>query len=104
MKHNLKRVITTGWTNFKRNSYISFAVTGVMALVLMLLLGLASFQLVSSRGIGAIEEKVDLEKLQEVKSVAYASRQQVLEDFRKEHADEPSTLDALSLLDDNPFG
>ena len=124
MKHNLKRVIATGWTNFKRNSYISFAVTGVMALVLILLLGLASFQLVSSRLIGTIEGKVDisayfkpeaseehalsvradLEKLPEVAGVSYLSREQVLEDFKKNHADEPATLDALSLLDDNPFG
>ena len=43
MKHNLKRIFASGWVNFKRNSYISLAVTGVMALVLMLLLGLISF-------------------------------------------------------------
>ena len=124
MKHSLKNVLKSGWTNFKRNSYLSIAVTGVMSLVLLLLLGLISFQFLTSRLVTSIEDKLDvsayfqtttaeeqilsiktdLEKLPEVTEVVYLSREKVLEDFRAEHADEPETLEALEQLDGNPFG
>lgn len=123
MKHSLKKVIESGWTNFKRNSYLSVAVTGIMALVLMLLLGLISFQFLTSRLINTIEEKVDisayfktdtpedqilsvrqdLEKLPEVQSVAYISRDAAQADFKARHADNQLIQDSLSQLDSNPF-
>ncbi len=124
MKHSLKNVIKSGWNNFKRNSYMSVAVTGVMGLVLMLLLGIISFQVLTSRLVGSLEGKLDvsvyfksdaqdeqvtllkkdLEKLPEVAGVVYITRDQVLINFKQDHADEPTTLQALDQLDDNPFG
>lgn len=123
MKHHLLRILKTGWTNFKRNSYLSFAVTGIMALVLLLVLGLFTFQALTSRAVSTIKEKVDisayfkvatpeeqilevkndLQRLPEVSAVAYTSRQQALDDFRRDHADEPATIEALEQLDDHPF-
>ena len=124
MRRNFKNIIKNGWVNFKRNSYISLAVTGVMALVLMLLLGLISFQFLTSRLVSSIEGKVDisayfktdtsednilsvkqdLEKLPEVKSVAYVSRDQAKAEFQARHADSQLIQDSLEQLDDNPFG
>lgn len=123
MRKNFKNIIKNGWVNFKRNSYISLAVTGVMALVLMLLLGLISFQFLTSRLVTSIEEKVDistyfktdtpedqilsvkqdLEKLPEVKSVAYVSRDQAKAEFQARHADSQLIKDSLDQLGDNPF-
>ncbi|MEK7583366.1 MAG: permease-like cell division protein FtsX [Patescibacteria group bacterium] len=122
MKHNFKKLLKAGWTNFRRNSYISVAVTGVMALVLMLLLGLISFQFLTARLVTSIQEKVDistyfkietpedqilsvkkdLEKLPEVKSVAYVSRDQAQAEFKARHADNQLIQEALQQLE-NPF-
>ncbi len=122
MRRNLKNIIKNGWGNFKRNSYISLAVTGVMALVLMLLLGLISFQFLTSSLVTSIEGKVDISayfktdtpedqilsvkqdlgKLPEVKSVAYVSRDQAKTEFETRHADSQLIKEALQQLD-NPF-
>lgn len=124
MRHNLKRIFTSGWINFRRNSYLSLAVTGIMALVLLLLLGLISFQFLTSRLVTAIEEKVDisayfktdakeehilsvkqdLEKLPEVGTVAYVSRDQAEVDFRARHAESELIKESLEQLGENPFG
>lgn len=123
-KHSFKSILAAGWTNFKRNSYLSIGVTGIMALVLMLLLGFISMQFLTSQLVTGLEDKLDvsvyfktdatdeqvlsvksdLEKLTEVAQVAYISRDQVLEGFRKDHADDATTLQALDQLDGNPFG
>ena len=60
MKHNLSRILKVGWTNFRRNSYLSVAVTGVMALALLLLLGLIGFQFMTNRVTVSLEVKVDI--------------------------------------------
>lgn len=123
MKHSLQRILVAGWTNFKRNSYLSIAVTGVMALVLVLFLGIISFQFLTVRLVHTIEDKVDisayfkietatenilalkadLEKLPEVSEVTYVSRAQALEDFKAKRANDPKIQEALQLLDDNPI-
>ncbi len=124
MKHSFERLLHAGWTNFKRNSYVSFAVTGVMALVLILFLGLLSFQFLTSRVIASLEEKVDIsayfvidakesdililkkdiENLAEVREVAYTTREQTLEAFKARHADSPIIQESLNQLDGNIFG
>ena len=123
MKHSLAKIIKSGWTNFKRNTYLSIAVTGVMGLVLIVMLSLLSFQFLSSRLVATLQEKVDisayfkiettediidgvkadLEKLPEVKSVMYISREQASEEFAQRHADNPLIQESLLQLDDNPF-
>lgn len=123
MKHSLKGVVRAGWTNFKRNNYLSFAVVGVMVLVLMLFLGLVSFQVLTARLTTSLKEKVDisayfkvetpeenilaiktdLEKLPEVKSVAYISRDQAQADFKVLHADDELIQESLAQLESNPF-
>ena len=123
MKHSLGKIVGSGWTNFKRNTYLSVAVTGVMGLVLIVLLSLISFQFLTTRLVSTLQEKVDIsayfkaeategaigavkadiEKLPEVKSVTYVSREQAHEEFTKRHADNPLIQESLLQLDDNPF-
>lgn len=119
----LKTVIKAGWTNFKRNSYLSVAATGVMSLALILFLGLLSLQFLTSQVVSSLEGKVDISayfktdtsdeqilKIQsdlkaraDVVSVEYISRDQALSDFKAYHAQDPLIQESLSQLDDNPL-
>ncbi len=60
MKESLKRVWKAGWTNFKRNSYLSLGTTGVMTLVLILFSSLMALNFISLKIVGSLHEKVDV--------------------------------------------
>jgi cell division transport system permease protein len=124
MIQTFKNVIGRGWTNFKRNRYLSLAATGVMSLSLILFLGLLSLQYVSTESIASLENKVDvsvyfktdapedqilgvksdLMAQDDVLSVNYVSRDQALADFKARHSQDAMIEESLSLLDDNPLG
>ncbi|OGN28197.1 MAG: hypothetical protein A3A33_02475 [Candidatus Yanofskybacteria bacterium RIFCSPLOWO2_01_FULL_49_25] len=123
MKHSLGRIFKVGWTNFKRNSYLSIAVTGVMALALLLLLGLFAFQFLTGRIVTTLEGKVDisayfkqdanedhiltvksdLEKREDVVTVQYISRAQALTAFKELHKNDQLIQESLNQLEDNPL-
>lgn len=123
MRHNLSRIIKVGWTNFKRNSSLSVAVTGVMALALLLVLGLVGFQYLTDRVVVSVEDKVDistyfkqdanedhiltmkadLEKRPDIMSVDYVSRAQALDIFKETHEKDQLIQESLAQLDDNPL-
>ena len=122
-KKTTKRVFSVGWTNFKRNSYLSFGTTGVMVLVLILFSGLMSLNYIASKVISGLEEKVDvsvyfkneaseeeiikvkneLENLGSVKKVEYVSKDQALNEFRERHAGDVLVQESLNELDENPL-
>src|SRR3989338_3662916 len=113
MKKSLQRIFQVGWTNFKRNSYLSMGTTGVM--VLFLFSGLMSLNYLSSQIISSLEEKVDvsvyfkndaseeeitkvksdLEALGAVKNVEYVSKDQALDEFKQRHAGDTLVQDSL---------
>ena len=123
MREHLKRVFNVGWTNFKRNSYLSMGTTGVMVLVLFLFSGLISLSYLSSQIVSSLEEKVDvsvyfkndasegeiakvksdLESLGTVKNVEYVSKDQALNEFKERHAGDTLVQDSLAELDENPL-
>jgi len=123
LKEKLKRVISHGWTNFHRNSYVSFGTTGVMALVLLLFLGLIAMNFVSGVLVAALENKVDvsvyfkqtttddaimevkadLEALNTVKTVQYISREEALTLFKERHAQDSLIQESLAELETNPL-
>ena len=123
MREHLNRIFKVGWTNFKRNSYLSFGTTGVMTLVLMLFSGLMVVNFLSSTIIGSLEDKVDisvyfkneasegeirevrqqLENFGSVAKVEYISRDQALEDFKQRHAGDALIQESLAELADNPL-
>lgn len=123
MFQTLKTVIKSGWINFRRNSYLSVAATGVMSLALILFLGLLSLQFLTSQVVSSLENKVDisayfktdtpedqinkmsddLKARADVVSVSYISRDQALADFKTRHAQDPLIQESLSQLDDNPL-
>lgn len=123
MVQTFKTVIKSGWTNFKRNSYLSIAATGVMSLALILFLGLLSLQFLTSHVVATLEGKVDisayfktdvsdeqilkvmsdLKARGDVVSVDYISRDQALADFKERHAQDTLIQESLAQLDDNPL-
>lgn len=123
MEKRIKRIFNAGWTNFKRNSYISFGTTGVMVLVLLLFSGLMALNFISGQIVSGLQEKVDvsvyfktdttdeeiakvrqdLEGLGTVRSVGYTSRDKALEDFKAKHAGDALIQDSLAELETNPL-
>lgn len=123
MISTFKTILKRGWTNFKRNSYLSFAATGVMALALVLFLGLLSLQFVTTEVVASLEDKIDIsayfkteapeDQILKIKSellaradvqkVDYISREQALTDFKLRHAQEQLIQDSLTQLEDNPL-
>ena len=120
----LKRVVKSGWINFRRNGLVSYAAILVTTITLTVATALFLFQGVLTSAITQLQNRVDiavyftvtapedrilalqstLEKLPEVASVQYRSADQQVIDFRKRHADDYLTLQALDELGDNPFG
>lgn len=112
-----------GWTNFKRNSYVSFGTTGVMVLVLLMFLALVAVNFLSATVVASLQEKVDvsiyfkqeatedqifnvrtdLQQLAQVRSVEYISRDRALEDFKQRHAGDALIQESLAELDVNPL-
>ncbi|MCC6405449.1 MAG: FtsX-like permease family protein [Candidatus Yanofskybacteria bacterium] len=123
LKEKLLRVIVSGWTNFRRNSYVSFGTTGVMALVLLMFLGLIAANFLSGVLVSGLESKVDvsvyfkteasddairavkadLESLNTVRSVQYVSREEALAMFRERHAQDALIQESLAELEANPL-
>lgn len=123
MRKHLERVFNVGWTNFKRNRYISIGTTGVMVLVLVLFAGLMAVNFLSSQVVVNLQEKVDvsayfktdiseneilsvkseLESLGNVKKVEYVSAEQALAEFKDRHAGDAVIQDSLAELDFNPL-
>lgn len=123
MKEKLKRVVKAGWTNFRRNSYVTFGTTGVMALVLVLFLGLIAVNFLGSVVIGALESKVDvsvyfkdvatddditavkhdLESLNTVAGVQVVTKDQALAQFKERHAQDALIQQSLAELESNPL-
>ncbi len=122
-KETIRRIFNAGWTNFKRNSYMSFGTTGVMVMVLLLFTGLLVLNFLSSTMVSTLQDKVDvsayfkteaaeeeiaavksdLEKLPTVKYVSYISRDQALAEFKQRHAGDALIQESLADLDENPL-
>ncbi|MBI2062546.1 MAG: ABC transporter permease [Candidatus Yanofskybacteria bacterium] len=123
LKASAKRIFNVGWTNFKRNTYLSMGTTGVMVLVLFLFSGLMSLNFLASQIVSGLEEKVDvsvyfkndaseeeiariksdLEALVAVKNVEYVSKDRALIEFKERHAGDVLVQESLAELDENPL-
>lgn len=120
----IKRVIKSGWTNFRRNGLVSYAAVLVTTITLSVIAALFLFQASLSSLIFSLQDKVDisvyftvdapeekilnlkqtLEQIPEVRSVEYTSADEEVLQFRERHADDYLTLQALDEIGDNPFG
>lgn len=120
---DLRRVIKSGFINFKRSSFVSLSSVLVMTITLSVLTMLIFSQAVLNFSLRSLEDKVDvtvfftldareseilslkesIEKLPEVARVEYISADQALQDFKTRHANDYLTLQALEELDNNPL-
>lgn len=120
----IKRVIKSGWINFKRNGLVSSASVLVTTITLSFITALFLFNASLSSMILSLQDKVDiavyftvdaaeerilalkdtLEKIPEVQSVEYVSADEEVLAFRDRHTDDYLTLQALDELGGNPFG
>jgi len=121
---NCKRVLKTGFISFWRNGVVSLSAILVMVITLLIVAGVIFSSALLNHTLVSLEEKIDininllpdvtdenvekikgdLETLPQIESVELLSRDEVLENFILNNEDEQTTLSALELLDENPFG
>ena len=120
---SLGRAFKFAWQNFWRNFWLSLVTVFILILTLLSISLVTSVNLIADNAIKAIKEKVDvdvffkqqvaegdvletksfLEQLPTVKSVAYISQEQALEDFKNEHANDDKIQSSLGELGENPL-
>ena len=119
----LSRIVKYGFQTFFRNGWLSVSTISIMILAAIVFEGLILFNVTGKTAITSIQEKIDisvyfksnipedsilsikrsLEKLDEVASVTYVSRDQALQDFKKRHENDEAITQAVEELDDNPL-
>jgi cell division transport system permease protein len=120
---NFLRIIKTGFQNFWRNSWLSAATISIIVLTLFVIASLLLLNVVTQSVVASLENKVDVSayfnsaspetdilairqeliKLPEVKSAEYVSKDEALKQFKDRHSDNPTLLQSLSELNDNPL-
>lgn len=124
-KLHLRRVVRSGYVNFKRNGIVSFASIVVMTVTLSVIAAIFFVQAILSKSLTEVKERVDItvtfvttaseesilavkstiEQVPEVASVTYETASERLAAFRLNHQNDALTLQALSELGDtNPLG
>lgn len=121
---NLKRILKSGGQNFYRNTFVSLSAVLIMTITLIVFSTILFLSALLNQSLVEIQKKVDvnvyflpttdeesvlavqedLEKIAEVQSVEYVSREQALENFKYRHRNDPDILEALFELEDNPLG
>lgn len=120
----LKRVVISGYRNFSRSGFTSFASIMIMTITIFVITSLIFIQAALNSSLNSIKDKVDVtvyfipgtdassikeienvvEKLPEVKEVSYTSQEEALFEFKEKHSNDYLTLQALDELDENPLG
>lgn len=119
----LFRIVKYGFQNFWRNGWLSTATVAVMIIALLVFLGIRIFGNVMEGTLALVRDKIDisvyfktnapedeilkiqrsLESLAEVKQVEYVSRDKALDIFREKHKDDPTVLQAIDEIGENPL-
>ena len=120
----LRRIVKSGFVNFKRNGIVSWAAVLVTTITLVTVTALILLQTVLHSSLDQIKNKVDvtiyfttsakedqimplkssLEKLPEVAEVTYTSAEEALRIFRERHSGDYPTIQALDEIKTNPLG
>ncbi len=120
----IKRVIKAGFYSFWRNSFISLSSVLVMVVTLFVIGSVIFSGAILRSTLNQIKDKVDInvyfltsakeediiamqkniERLPEVASIVYVSKEESLANFKKRHENDEFTLQALDELGENPLG
>ncbi len=112
----IRRIIVSGWQHFIRNSSLSLATIFVIATTILLVSSLFLIKGGANSVINSLEKKVDISvyfnqdiseeqilkikddvnKLNEVKSIEYVSREEALSRFMERYKDNSVVIEALS--------
>lgn len=118
-----RRVIRTGFVNFWRNGFLSLSSILVLSIALLVFGGLIFFSTLSDRFLDTVREKVDinvyfaldaketdildlqttLDKMPEVDTTEYVSREESLRRFKEKHQDNTLILQGLEEVGENPL-
>ena len=121
---SVKRVFRSGFVGFWRNAYVSLASIFVMTIALFVLGTTLLVDQLLSASLQNIQSRVDinvyftvdapteeifalqsrLESLSEVAAVRFTSREEALENFRRNNQNQASAILALEELGENPLG
>ena len=119
----IKRILKSGWQNFKRQGNLSFATCSVLVTKISLITFLFLSHRVLDFAISEIRLRADIsvyfrqdcsekeifelkEKLtefSEIQEVEYISKEEALENFIERHKEEKTLMDSLIELGSNPF-
>lgn len=119
----LKRILTSGFTAFWRNGFLSLSATTVMTIALFVIGSLIFLNALLQSALTSLKDKVDvnvyfsvgapeermlalkqsLEARPEVARVEYISRDEALARFKERHANDETELRALEELGENPL-
>lgn len=120
---DLRRIIKSGFVNFKRSSFVSLSSVLVMTITLAVVTLIIFSQAILNFSLKSLEDKVDVtvyftldaqesemlkfkesvEALPEVASATYVSAEEALNNFKARHQNDFLTLQALEELDRNPL-
>ncbi|MDP2930563.1 MAG: permease-like cell division protein FtsX [bacterium] len=123
MFKSIGKIFKAGWTNFKRNKWLSWMTVFAMVLTISLATSIFIFRGMADFLMESLEKKFDISvyfkedsleaeilqardllvNLPEVKIVEYVSKDQAMADFVQKHKDDDAISQALNELGDNPF-
>jgi len=119
----LRRTFTSGFTHFRRNGWLSFAVISIISLTLLIISTLIVLSIAANIIIRSVQDKVDISvyfksevpetriiefrsavlQYKEVKSADYISKNRALDEFKVKNADNPMILQSIDAIGDNPL-
>ena len=117
------RTFKSGFTHFRRNGWLSFAVISILSLTLLIISTLIVLSIAANLVIKSVQDKVDIIvyfksdveetrimefrsavlQYREVKSADYVSRERAFEKFKAENADNPIIMQSIEAIGDNPL-
>lgn len=120
---NIRRILKWGTVGFVRNGTVSFSSVLVMVIALLMIGSTMLITAFLDTTLEEIQDKIDinvyfstdaqeedifalqrdLERVSEVESVKYISKEQAYAEFQERHQDDELTLQALEELDENPL-
>ncbi len=119
----LRRTFYSGFTHFRRNGWLSFAVISIISLTLLIISTLIVLSIAANLVIKSVQDKVDISvyfksdveesrimefrstvlQYKEVKSADYISKDRALAEFKSKNADNPVIMQSIDAIGDNPL-
>lgn len=119
----LSRTFKSGFNHFRRNGWLSFAVISILSLTLLIISTLIVLSIAANIVIKSVQDKVDISvyfkgdteesrimefrstvlQYKEVKSADYVSKNQALDEFKAQNADNPVIMQSIDAIGDNPL-